>query len=169
MNIPLETQESLDCLDSVERLLRHLHLVQGACELMGKKLIRNGEEEFGLKLISLGFIHDNSKFSGDEWSCLCRHKSHDSNELTQAIELHRSKNAHHPEFYQDIRQMPREHLWEMVADIWSRSVELGGDVRDYLFTVLPERFGFADQAVEENRRIWKELEKALAFLLEEHL
>lgn len=150
-----------DLRETLDRLIRHLDLVKHACEVMGKRVIRTGDVDFGLRVIAIGRMHDISKFNSDEWSGFCVKFDPD------VLAVHYSRNPHHPEFYDgDIRQMPKERLWELVADVWARSVELGGDVRAYLFSVLP---GFDDRSNKENNRVWCELETALTFLLEEHL
>ena len=59
-----------ETLNKIDKLLRHIHNVSSNCNLLGKKLIENGEEELGRILISIGLIHDHSKFFGIEWDTL---------------------------------------------------------------------------------------------------
>src|SRR5712671_1729606 len=56
--------------EHLDNLVRHIELVREAGLLLGKRLMRQGEEEFGRLLIARVFVHDASKFYGVEWKYL---------------------------------------------------------------------------------------------------
>ena len=49
---------------------RHIKHVTDNCNLMGERLIQQGERDFALLLMANGQIHDNSKLRGIEWEYL---------------------------------------------------------------------------------------------------
>lgn len=114
----------------LDALIRHIENVQSRCLLLGERLISKGEEELGRRLISDGFIHDHSKFSGIEWLYL-HQDVHDNNpdKFLLAATQHVTTNKHHPEFWGSIHEMPRLYIAELVCDWASRSSEFGNDLR----------------------------------------
>ncbi len=122
-------------------LLRHIKGVQDACLLLGEKLIENGEEEFGRILVCNGLSHDNSKLVGIEWESLVRNE--DNGLLKIAIRQHWTANPHHPEYWGDIREMPRIYLAEMVCDCYGRSNEFGTNLREWFKEDAVKRYGYS--------------------------
>jgi hypothetical protein len=127
-----------DSIKKLENVLRHIKLVQDATQLLGKRLIESGEEEFGRALIARGLMHDVSKLRGIEWKFL--HSSEpattddDKKNLSLAIEQHHASNEHHIEFWGDPEFMPRLSVAEMICDLYARAQEFGSDVKEYIFT-----------------------------------
>ena len=114
-------------------LQRHVHNVQGNCQILGEKLIERGEKDFALQLIANGYIHDNSKFYGIEWQYLHGDVKETNPELFQAAALqHITTNFHHPEAWHGISNMPRIYIAEMACDLAARSTEFGNDVREWI-------------------------------------
>jgi len=115
-------------------ILRHIDHVRENCEILGGKLIDNGEE-LGRSLIANGLIHDNSKFYGIEWLHLneCSRIQEPEN-FKLAIIQHTTTNPHHPEYtkWGCIQRMPRLYLAEMVCDWHARSSEFGTSLRDWI-------------------------------------
>src|ERR1035441_8143158 len=109
-------RERTEAKEKVEKLLRHINNVQEACVLLGKRLIDNGEIDFGIKLIAAGQIHDASKWRGIEWKYLVGKANNTNGELKLAIEQHQSSNSHHVEAWLGVENMPRIAVAEMVAD-----------------------------------------------------
>lgn len=87
-----------DISTKIDDLLRHIHNVSSNCNLLGKRLIRDGEVEMGKILIAFGLTHDHSKFFGIEWDNLVSEKE-DNEEKKLAIKHHSATNRHHPEFW----------------------------------------------------------------------
>lgn len=128
MKIEDQIEQDIRHLKSIKR---HVSFVQDACELIGMKLIENGETELGRKLIANGMVHDNSKYYAIEWEFL-RNDPPDPEMLKVAHLQHVTTNKHHPEYWNnDINQMPEIYLAEMVADWWARSSEMGTNLREW--------------------------------------
>jgi len=117
--MPLTTIEHLD------NLINHIDRVRNNCLLLGKRLIAQNQERLGLNIIARGFKHDVSKFQGKEWKYLHSGKDVSIDKLNEAIDLHRKRNSHHPEFHDGIHNMDQASVAEMVCDILARCQELG--------------------------------------------
>ena len=129
--------ESLEKLDSV---LRHIENVRHNCEIVGRKLIEQGEIDLGKRLIANGLLHDNSKFFGVEWFHLDGDAT--KSKLEIAIAHHNSTNQHHPEYWLGIENMPRLYLAELVCDWSARASEFGTSIREWVVNGASERFGY---------------------------
>lgn len=128
-------QKRLKCL------LRHIADVREDTEILGSKLIENGEFEFGKTLIKNGLVHDNSKFEGIEWEELNGHSDH---LLEIAIREHVKKNPHHPEYWEGgIHEMPRIFIAEAVCDWHARSTEFGSDLCGWIKEAAVKRYNFS--------------------------
>src|SRR4051812_41977167 len=102
--------------DHLDNLVRHIQLVQEAGLLLGKRLMRRGEKDFGRLVIARVFVHDATKFYGIEWKYLHAGKDAPTAELRLAINQHQETNEHHPEFWGSVSAMPRLAVGEMVCD-----------------------------------------------------
>jgi len=132
----------------LDNLLRHIKLVQDACNVIGNKLIDQGEVEFGKNLIANGLLHDNSKFYGIEWDFLHRIDEEVSKDkLQMAIHQHVTTNKHHPEYWGGIGNMPDIYIAEFVADTYARSSEFGSDYRLWLKESASKRFNLSLQSI----------------------
>lgn len=125
--------------DKILEILEHIKHVQENCYKLGLKLIRLGEIELGRNLIANGQIHDNSKFKGIEFE----HLFPGDVILSDVVKHHAYTNAHHPEFWGGIKNMPRLYIAEMVCDCLSRSTEFGSDIRDWFDDVATIKYGYA--------------------------
>ena len=114
----------------LKSLVRHIKIVQDAGQILGERLVDGGETEFGKILIANTLSHDQSKFFGVEWDYLRRGEDADS--LSKAMNQHLSTNRHHPEYWGGINEMPRIYIAEMCCDIYSRSTEMGTDLRQWI-------------------------------------
>ena len=142
-------------MEKIRALARHIRNVEDNCLLLGEKLILRGEIDLGRKLISNGYVHDASKFSGIEFEYLSVNNPSEENnklKLKLAIQQHNSTNSHHPEFWENIHNMPRVAVGEMVADWKSRSEEFGTSLRDWIDEHATKKFGFTKEDV-----IYKEI------------
>lgn len=130
---------------------------------MGNKLIKSGEEKFGLTLIANGRIHDNSKFHGTEWLYLNDEIAEVSPDLFQmAVQQHVTTNPHHPEYWSNgVDEMPRIYIAEMVADWGARSQEFGNDLREWIKQNAYERF-----SIPPTGKVAKQIKFFLSLLLE---
>lgn len=142
----------MDSLDiRFSNLTRHINHVSENCEVLGRKLINNGEEALGLSLVAHGKIHDNSKFYGIEWEYLNDnewplppHKS--AEKFYEALRQHTKNNKHHPEAWVDgVFEMDRLHLAEMVCDWQARSSEQGSCLVDWVKMVGTKKFKFTER------------------------
>lgn len=138
---------------------RHKNLVKDATDLLGSRLIENGDIEFGVKLIVLGWKHDLSKY--DQYERLYLIDNEDKNTLKLAIEKHQSCNAHHVNFWHNVDNMPRLYLAELVCDLFARSAEKGTDLRDYLKEVfLPKH------KINPQGKVYKTIKEFVDLLLD---
>lgn len=146
-------------LEHLENVLRHINHVRDNCLLLGNRLIKNGEAEFGRKLIANGLIHDNSKLSGVEWLYL---RDKGTPEFTAAAKQHIMTNPHHPEYWPGgISDMSRIYMAEMVCDWAARSQEFGNDLRDWIKGEATKKFNFSLQS-----RVWKDIKEFVDLLLD---
>ena len=147
----------------LKNLLRHVDNVSDSCLLLGERLIEAGEDELGLRLISNGYTHDHSKFSGIEWLYLRTENfgvEYD-NLLAAAIRQHCTTNPHHPEYWHGIVHMPRIYLAEMVCDWSSRSHEFGNDLREWIKDKATKKFKMTVQS-----KVYKEIKGFVDMLLD---
>jgi hypothetical protein len=146
-------------LKKLDIIKRHKRIVQDACDLLGTRLIEKGEIEFGIKLISLGYEHDLSKFDKFEREFLIDNE--DKETLKLAILKHQAGNKHHVQFWDDIDNMPRLYLAELVCDLFARSTEFGTDLREYIKeTFLPQH------KINPQGRVYKIIKEFVDLLLD---
>lgn len=143
-------------MDKIRAIARHIRNVEDNCLLLGEKLIERGEIDLGHKLIANGYVHDASKFWGIEWEHMALGaptvEEGAKLKLKMAVMHHNRTNEHHPEYWGDIRLMPRLYLAEMVADWKARSEEFGTSLRDWIDEVATKRFHFM-----KDERVSKEI------------
>lgn len=128
-------------MQKIQELVRHIQRVQDNCILLGQRLIERGDFNLGRILIANGFKHDNSKFFEIEWEHLNRDNTNPAT-LELAIRQHNHTNKHHPEYWGDIKEMPKVYLAELVCDWAARSSEMGSSLMDWIEGEAMKRFGF---------------------------
>jgi hypothetical protein len=117
----------------LHNLLRHVGNVQREAVLLAERLQDNGEFDFAKQLLARSLQHDGSKFFGIEWEHLHGDIKEKKPEVfLLAAQQHTQTNPHHPEYWQEIQNMPRICIAEMVCDWKSRSDEFGNDIRDWI-------------------------------------
>lgn len=126
--------------EHLDNLVRHIELVREACLLLGKRLMAKGRKEFGRILISKGFVHDASKFSGVEWIFLHAGSDVPKEQLELAIQQHVSTNSHHVEYWGSFDAMPEISIAEMACDLYARSQEFGTSLRQWITDVGVEKY-----------------------------
>lgn len=160
---PSEAEIILNELEKMDALIRHIRHVQDAAIIIGKKLIKSGEAEFGRCLIANAFVHDQSKFRGIEWDNIAARGCIEGDEqLKLAIANHNRSNPHHPEYWGGISLMPEIYLAEMVCDCYARSVEFGSDIRVWFKEDAIKRYD-----IPKSGKVWKSLKRYLDMLLDE--
>ena len=143
-------------------LLRHISNVREKCDILGEKLIEQGEESLGHRLMANGRTHDNSKFYGIEWKYLHSDVADDNPRLfKEAMNHHTSINKHHPEYWWAIQNMPRLYVAEMVCDWVGRSNEFGNDLRGWIKDKATKKFKMTVQS-----SIYKEIKEFVDLLLD---
>jgi hypothetical protein len=133
-----------DNLSKLDVLIEHIQLVQQSTVKLGKRLIERGEIQFGKELIARGFRHDNSKFYGIEFDYLNTPGALGPPDplTTTAIDHHRRCNEHHPEYWGDIKTMPRIAIAEMVCDWRARSSHWSTGLVSWIKEKAMEQWGF---------------------------
>jgi len=154
-------QHFLDDWEHLESVVRHIRIVQEAALLLGKRIIRNGEEEFGRQLIANSMVHDQSKFSGIEWEFLRSGPSRENYDLSIAHRQHVQTNTHHIEYWGSHSDMPRIYVAEMVCDLYARSSEMGTDLKEYVKKVHLKRHN-----IPKSGKLWKWMKEFMDLLLE---
>lgn len=149
-------------MTKINIITRHIRNVEDNCLLLGEKLINTGEIELGHKLIANGHVHDASKFWGMEWEYMALTPPTGEEgaklKLKMAIAHHNRTNEHHPEYWGDIRLMPRLFLAEMVCDWKARSEEFGTSLRDWIDEQATKRFAFTkDEKVYKDIMVFVDL------------
>ena len=124
--------------EKIHAVLSHIENVQRNCNKVGLKLIRSGHISLGRNLIANGHIHDNSKFKGIEWE----HLFSGSHILADVISHHNTTNAHHPEYWGGIHEMPELYVAEMVCDVTARSQEFGTGIREWIKKEATKKYKF---------------------------
>lgn len=131
----------VNAIDKIELVFNHIQNVQRYCYKLGIKLIKKGEIELGRNLIANGQIHDNSKYKGIEFD----HLFYSDPLLPEVVKHHQSINPHHPEYWGDIKHMPKVYIAEMVCDWYARSTEFGTGIREWIDTKALEKFNFTKE------------------------
>jgi hypothetical protein len=149
--------------EHLDNLVRHIELVREAGLLLGKRLMRRGEEDFGRRLIARVFVHDASKFRGVEWQYLHAGRDVPPDKMEVAAAHHRETNPHHPEYWGGLHSMPEIAVAEMVCDWYARAQELGTGLRDWIGGPATARFRI-DPDSQQSR--W--IQKFVDLLLEDH-
>ncbi len=143
--------------EKIEAVLEHIQNVQRKCYRLGLKLIKNGEIELGRILIANGQVHDNSKFKGIEFE----HLFYGDPILITVVKHHSTTNAHHPEYWGNIQQMPDVYLAEMVCDCAARAAEFGTDLRKWFSDTATKKYNF-EMTDKDGIRVTKFLDILLA-------
>ena len=146
-------------LEKVDRLIRHISNVQEGCQVLGKKFINKGDVEFGIRLITLGQIHDLSKWSGIEWDYIVMGDF--NGEAKLAAQHHARTNPSHPEYWGTIDLMPKIYVAEMCCDWLARANEFGTDVWGYVKEKAIPRYKISPQG-----KVYKWIKEFFDMLLE---
>ena len=146
----------------IRMLIRHVRNVQDECALLAERLIEQGKHRMARHLIANSMVHDNSKFFGIEWGHLSEQAKADNPDAFKlAMTQHISTNAHHPEFWDGIDDMPSVFIAEMVCDWKARSAEFGTGLREWVKDKATKRWDFTVQS-----RVYKEIKSYLDLLLD---
>jgi hypothetical protein len=117
-------------------------------------LYENDRHQDALELAKRCSCHDNSKLDNDEINNFiqlprefCKGKKY-NNYLTpdkkKLLEVHWSKNRHHPEFFTDYHMMNDIDIMEMCCDWYARSLQFETKFIDFVINRQKERFQFDD-------------------------
>ena len=143
----------------LETVLRHISNVQSACRLLANRLISKGDFGLAKILIYHSLAHDSSKLMGLEWDCLRMDDA--TGNLSLAQYEHISTNAHHPEYWGGIEEMPLVYLAEAVCDWYARSAEAGTDLRSWIKTEGSKKYKFSLTG-----RVYKRIKRFVDLLLD---
>ena len=156
-------KEYMEDSKKLSNLIRHIKNVQDNCSIISEKLIENNEFTLAKNLLANSLIHDNSKFYGIEFDYLTGAEAENKELLMCAIAQHNTNplNKHHPEFWVDIKEMPRLYVAEMVADCTARASEFGTDIREWFKECATKKYKFST-----SHKIWGEIKDFLDMLLD---
>ena len=135
-------------------LIEHKKYILDSCHKMSKYLYKNGQEELSRELLKRAFVHDDSKLNDEELKNFLELKIKDKpfinansmlNEYEkERIQIHWKNNRHHPEYFDDIRDMEEIDIIEMVCDWYARSMQYGTDIIEFAETRQKNRFNFPE-------------------------
>ena len=145
--------------EQLEKLLRHIRIVQEACWELTKKLLKMGDTVFARCLIASSMSHDVSKFYGIEYNNLIQSESPEL--LKYAVGHHQQTNKHHPEYWGGVENMPRLAIAEMVCDWYARSNEFGTDLRKWI-----KEDALAKYDIPPQGKVYKVIKEFVDLLLE---
>lgn len=147
-----------EAIEKIELVFNHIQNVQRSCYKLGLKLMRRGDIELGRNLIANGQIHDNSKFKGIEFE----HLFYGDPLLSEVVKHHQSVNPHHPEYWGSIHDMPKVYVAEMVCDWYSRSIEFGTGVREWIDNKALGKYAFTKED-----EVYAVIQEMLSLLLDQ--
>lgn len=151
-------------MNDVEKMYQDTFIHKGyvleVCNTFADYLQNLGLTEDAEDLRQRAILHDNSKIlNKDEFLALTsiiNDKSGLRNPNSQlslfkqdAIELHWKNNEHHPEYWNNINDMPPRARREFVCDCCARSIQYGTKLLDFMETRLQDRFHFSDFIKDE--------------------
>lgn len=150
------TKEMKDAFN--KRTTEHIGRVQKFGNIIAEKFYPVYGKEFSNNLIAACEQHDASKFSADEragQALICYHYANnlrpsedDMVIMNDAWMHHKSVNDHHPEFFEDIHEMPLLALAHMAADWAAMTDELGGSLLEWYDKTVPAKYDFAYEQVK---------------------
>ena len=124
--------------EHLQSIIRHIKRVEDNCNRLAQKLY-DDDTYFAISLIKRGRLHDASKFDNFEFY----HLRKESKYFRVALDLHRFKNSHHPEHWDNgINDMKEIDIAEMVCDCVARGQEFGTDSREWFINEATKLYDF---------------------------
>lgn len=163
MNYPDKNSVSLENkLKQLNDISEHKILVFKYCSKLSNFLFEKNQDELALKLMTRGFSHDISKLNNDEFygmamfaddtKSLKDPKEKVSDEKEIYVNLHRDRNRHHPEYWDDADDMKLIDILELCCDWCARSEQFGTDVIEFLETRQDTQFNFSPEIYGEIKK-----------------
>lgn len=142
-----------------EELCLHKKILLDSCQKLATYFLINDNEDFALMLMKRAFVHDTSKLSkaefhaADAFDSFSKDSRKGNQDFTKKerifLEIHWKNNKHHPEHWENIRDMKDIDIAEMVCDWHARSVEFDDDLIEYIGYRQKARFAFPDDMYEK--------------------
>lgn len=148
-----------DIIRHFEDTIIHKQIIMESCWKMSRYLNSVGRDEEAIELLRKAIVHDNSKFEDDEIiafskivgdrTCL-EHAENKLDDLKrQVIKIHWAKNSHHPEYYDNVSDMPEIAILEMVCDLHARSIQNNTDLIEFVKIRQENRFKFPEELFQK--------------------
>ena len=148
--------------------LIHRACVMRSGQYLARYLIHRNRSVDAIRLIGRCSVHDISKIQNtEEFMSLAsivddidsmQNINHVlSEEQTNAIKLHWSRNSHHPEYYDNANDMSDLDLLEMACDCHSRSKQFKTDLLEYINVQQELRFHFDSEHLSRLKAYCKAL------------
>ena len=166
-------------LVQVNDILIHKALVFLLGSLLVRHYMETGEQEKALNVGKLITLHDMSKWEKDEFDGMCQYQKFLSMkdgtypepppEAKDAMFLHFSRNAHHPEYYGQAfnSYMCDDDICEMAIDRFARGLQFTGDPED-VFIYFKEKDKLRDQYSPEFKERFLQYLETLKQLFVQH-
>ena len=137
----------------IDDTILHKQLVLESGKILYEYLLEIGEIDLALELLKRCANHDNSKFNYEEiMSFISIPKDNDGMKnantkmddfMQKAISIHWKNNSHHPEYYDDPHDMTELDILEMACDCYSRSLQFGTNLLEFIEIRQKERFNLS--------------------------
>ena len=148
------TVQQENVMKQIDDTIIHKKLVMDACYKLAKYLFQVHRDDDAFVLLKRAQVHDNSKLCKDELESLQKivgtndGMTNPEYKMTcddkKCIELHWKNNRHHPEHFEDVRDMSEIDIMEMVCDWYARSIQYKTDFIHFVITRQENRFHFPD-------------------------
>lgn len=144
--------------------ITHKGLFIQSCSKMLDYLYECDRYEDALELARRCLVHDNSKLENDELEQFIQLPLEDqdrkgtkqplTDKQRKLIELHWSRNRHHPEYFTNPNEMSEIDILEMICDWYARNMQFGlsnneSDFINYVMNVQQARFEFGEPLFEK--------------------
>lgn len=140
----------------INDLFEHKKYVLDSCKRLSLYLIESENEvDLALELLKRAAVHDNSKLESEEFDNFiglkCGAKAFVNAQVTlnnyekEKIQLHWKNNRHHPEHFNNVQEMSKLDILEMICDWDARSRQYQTDLIEFVETRQENRFHFPEE------------------------
>lgn len=162
-NANIDTNISLENkLKQLNDIGEHKVYVLKCSTALANYLMKHNREQDALNVMKRAFEHDFSKLNKDEFYGMAKFaddmqalkdpKAKTSTEKEYYINIHRSRNKHHPEYWENLKEMTELDIMELACDWCSRSEQFQTNVIEFLETRQETQFHFPKDAYENIKK-----------------
>ena len=127
-------------LEQLNDIVTHKKFIMDSAGLLCRYFIKNNNLDMALETLKVSFAHDISKSNKDEFLGFSHMITED--DKNKVIKLHYERNKHHPEFWDDIKNIDEITMIEMSIDFFARSLQFKTDPVEYVIKENKKKFNF---------------------------